>query len=79
MSMNDIAVIKNNDRTQDLLKELDTLKRRLEEGEIIDFALAFVLNTRKVGTAWSRTEDKWRLVGAIENLKHELIEGEHGN
>lgn len=74
--MNDIAIVKINDRTEQLLKQLELLRERVEAGDITDFALALVYTDRRVGTSWSKTVDKWRLVGAVENLKHELIEGE---
>ena len=74
--MNDIAIVKINDRTEQLLKQLEMIKERIAGGEITDFAMAIVYTDRRVGTSWSKTVDKWRLVGAVENLKHELIEGE---
>lgn len=73
--MSNVAPIPASDRTQELLRELDALRASIAEGTITDYALATVYTDRRVGAQWSKTIDKWRLVGAIENLKIELAEG----
>lgn len=71
--MNDIAIVQPNNRKQDLLAELEKLRDRIEEGGVTDFAIVLVQNDRKIANAWSKTVDKWRLVGALEATKHQLI------
>lgn len=70
-----ITPVRSSDRTAEMLRELDELRARIADGTIVDYALAMVHADRKVGAVWSSTVDKWRLVGAVENLKIDLMAG----
>ncbi|MBP33249.1 hypothetical protein [Methylobacterium sp.] len=59
-----------NQHTIDKLEEALALAK---EGRMLEVALVGTMNTRAIFTSCSGSDDVYRLVGAMEQLKHELL------
>ncbi|WP_128754897.1 hypothetical protein [Methylobacterium sp. GXF4] len=55
------------------ISKLEEALAMAKEGRLIEVCLVGCLSTRGIFTSTSSSEDIYRLIGAMEQLKHELL------
>lgn len=67
-------VTRTSNAQKSALEKVNWLRERIERGEIIEIACAFVWDDGSCGNTRSNSENRFRMVGSIEWLKHTLLE-----